>query len=136
MPLIEELAEPVEDRLALVDLDAAQHVRSMADEHVGAVVDRLVRQLDQEVGRQILEEPLLRDNRALVRVNRGDQEVRQVLAVADAPQDPASGRAWFISKVLVPGVFPPCTRRRRAARDRPARWSRSRVALVVPGGGV
>ena len=31
-----------------------------ADEHVGAVVDRLVREFDQEVGRLILEQPLLR----------------------------------------------------------------------------
>ena len=39
VPLTKELAEVVEDRLPLVDLDAAQDVRAMADECVGAIVD-------------------------------------------------------------------------------------------------
>ena len=38
--------------LPFVDLDAAQHVRAVADEHVGAGIDHRARKRDQEVGRQ------------------------------------------------------------------------------------
>ena len=86
LPLIVELAHAVEDRLALVDLDAAQHVRTVRDEHVGAVVHRLMRELDQEVRRLILEQPLLPGDRPLVAVAGRDQELGQVLAVAHAAQ--------------------------------------------------
>jgi hypothetical protein len=87
LPLIVELAEPVEDRLALVDFNAAQHVRTVADEHVGAVVDRRACQLRQKVGNLIFEEPLLGEDWALVAVARRDHEFREVLAVADGAED-------------------------------------------------
>ena len=55
--LKDEVAEAVEDRLAVVDLDAADLMRSVADELVGAGIDRLVRQPRQEVGRLLAPVP-------------------------------------------------------------------------------
>src|SRR5262249_7545939 len=43
VPLTEELAEVVEDRLAFVNFDAAQDMGPVADKGIRAVVDRLVR---------------------------------------------------------------------------------------------
>ena len=66
-----EIAEAVHDRLALVHLDAAQHVRAVTDEQVGAGIDHRARKRDQEVGRQ---EAI---SAAFVGVNGDDGVVRQ-----------------------------------------------------------
>src|SRR5262245_15575414 len=86
VPLAEKLAQVVENRLAFVDLDAAQHMWAVAHERVCAVVDRGMRELDQEVRWMVLEEERLQDRVALVRVNRRNHEVRVLLAVLDAAQ--------------------------------------------------
>ena len=84
--LKDEVAEAVEDRLAAIDLDAADLVRPVADELVRAGVDRRVRQLRQEVGRLLA--PVAR----LVRVNGDDDEVGQLFGGANALEDLASRR--------------------------------------------
>ncbi len=56
-------------------------MRAVADERVGARVDRLVRERRQEIGRRLA--PVA----GLVRVNRDDDEVRDLLGGADALED-------------------------------------------------
>ena len=48
--LKDEIADAVENRFALIDFDAHREMRAVADEDVGAFVDRLVRELGDEVG--------------------------------------------------------------------------------------
>src|SRR4029434_4971532 len=45
-----EIADAVEDRFALVYLNTHWKMRAMADEHVGAFIDRLVRESGYELG--------------------------------------------------------------------------------------
>jgi hypothetical protein len=47
--LVNKLRQPVEDRLPFVDFDAPEGMDSGADEHVGAVVDGLVREIDEKI---------------------------------------------------------------------------------------
>src|SRR5437667_125091 len=48
--LVNEVAEAVEDRRAFVDLHASEPVRSVADDHLSARINRIVRELTGEVG--------------------------------------------------------------------------------------
>ena len=48
--LKDEIADTVENRLALVDFNAHWKMRAVADDHVGAFVDGLVREAGDEVG--------------------------------------------------------------------------------------
>jgi len=79
--LEDEIRQAVEDRLALVDLDAAQHVRAMADEHVGAGVDYRARKHGDEVGGNGS------IGAALVAMQRDNHDVGQRGSAADHARD-------------------------------------------------
>ena len=80
-----EIADAVEDRLAFVDFNAHGEVRAMADENVGAFVDRLVRELGHEVGG-------LFQFRAAA---RGEQTGAAEFVAVDADDDPVGLAARF-----------------------------------------
>ncbi|MCH6579946.1 MAG: hypothetical protein IH802_06240 [Nitrospinae bacterium] len=86
--LAEELAHAVEDGLAAVDLDSPEGMDSVADEGVGASVDGPVRQVHVEGRRSCAEVEVLQHGLALVGVDGGDDEVRVLLGVTNAPEHP------------------------------------------------
>ena len=85
--LIEEIGDAVEDRLPLVDLDAAQRMDAVADKGIRAVVDHLVRELDQEVRGVVVVTVGLEREGILMAVDPHDQEVRELFADPNARDD-------------------------------------------------
>ena len=75
--LDDEVAERVEDRLALVELDAAIQVRAVAEHDVGPRVDGPVGEFDGEVRR------VLAGGARLVAVHRDDHPVRELARLGD-----------------------------------------------------
>src|SRR5262249_32227215 len=72
----------------------------MSDEGVCAVVNHLMRQLDQEVRRLMVQTVSLKRERVLMAVNREDEEVRQLLTDADARGDVFEiGRVHLVREV-------------------------------------
>src|SRR5262245_38406592 len=57
--LADEVAQAVEDRLALVELQPAQQMRAMADHEIGACIDHRARKGADELGRHLLRSKLL-----------------------------------------------------------------------------
>ena len=80
LDLKKEVAQAVEDRPAPVNLDPAQSVGPVADEGVGAVVDRRMGQAGQEIGRRLA--PVA----GFVGMNRCNQEIGVALALPDRRQ--------------------------------------------------
>ena len=77
-----EVAQLVEDGLALVDFDSAQLALAVRIEGVGPVVDRRVRQFDEKVGRFArfgAGRGRVVRHLPVVRVNVGDDEIGEVL---------------------------------------------------------
>ena len=58
----------------------------MADEHIRAVVDRGMRELDEKIRHVVVERIPLERKAVLMRVDRDDHEIREELPVADAAE--------------------------------------------------
>ena len=88
-----EVRHTVEDRLAFVDLDALDRVDALRQEEVVSVVDGLMRELDFEVGREIVVRVSLEVVPVLMPVEVAGEEVGRLLAGSnlrqDLPEDPA-----------------------------------------------
>ena len=85
--MVKEARHAVEYRFPLIDLDTTERVDAMSDESVRPVVNHLMRQLDQEVRRVMVQTVSLKRERVLMAVNRDDEEVRQLLTESDARDD-------------------------------------------------
>src|SRR6266702_2132365 len=85
--MVEEARHAIEYRFPLIDFDTTERVDAMSDEGVRPVVNHLMRQLDQEIRRLMVQTVSLKCERVLMAVNRDDEEVRQLLTESDARDD-------------------------------------------------
>jgi len=98
-----EVRQAVEDRLAFVDLDATDRVHPVADEHIRAVIDRVMRERDEKIRHTVVEGITLEGEAVLMRVGGDDHEIRKELPIADTAEILAPiSRVHFVAQITGP----------------------------------